>query len=84
MGNLTHCTGFNSKNGHDSPGDMIDHGGDQVDGYASEDFVPGSLSTRERKKGLIFNLTYMVYACMYVFLYTCKCRGSSFAVDHVC
>ncbi|XP_052170475.1 transcription factor MYBS3-like [Diospyros lotus] len=54
MGNLTHYAG--SLNGgagygdhHDAAGDMPDHGGD---GYASEDFVPGSSSSRERKKGV--------------------------------
>lgn len=57
MGNLSHYTGSNFKNGHDSPGDNLDHGADAADGYASEDFVPGSsssASSRERKKGLNF------------------------------
>ncbi|GFZ01138.1 myb-like transcription factor family protein [Actinidia rufa] len=59
MGNLTHYTGSGSvtpqngavaaDNHRDSPGDMPDHGGD---GYASEDFVPGSSTSRERKKGV--------------------------------
>ncbi|XP_057510521.1 transcription factor KUA1-like [Actinidia eriantha] len=59
MGNLTHYTGSGSNtpqngavaadNHRDSPGDMPDHGGD---GYASEDFVPGSSTSRERKKGV--------------------------------
>lgn len=55
MGNLSHYAGSSLKNGHDSPGDNLDHGGDVADGYGSEDFVPGSSSSgRERKKGLIF------------------------------
>ncbi|KAK1376360.1 transcription factor KUA1 [Heracleum sosnowskyi] len=50
MGNLSHYSGSNLKNGFDSPGENLDHGGD---GYASEDFVPGSSSScRERKKGV--------------------------------
>lgn len=55
MGNLTqyNTTGGGSPaplNGvnHDSPADTPDH----ADGYASEDFVPGSSSSRERKKGV--------------------------------
>ncbi|XAR54923.1 hypothetical protein NMG60_11030258 [Bertholletia excelsa] len=63
MGNLAHYTGSGSGSGsgtpqngggaHDSPGDTPDHGGGGggTDGYASEDFVPGSSSSRERKKG---------------------------------
>lgn len=59
MGNLTH---FASSSGplngdvHDSPGDAPDDPavGGSADGYASEDFVAGSSSSRERKKGLIF------------------------------
>lgn len=56
MGNLTHYTGSNNatlRNGHESPGDTPDHGGAAADGYASEDFVAGSSSSRERKKGSI-------------------------------
>lgn len=65
MGNLSHCNGsgssafFNGFSGNgggggtdlDSPGDTPDHnaGGD---GYGSEDFVAGSSSSRERKKGV--------------------------------
>ncbi|KAJ0232961.1 SANT/Myb domain-containing protein [Hirschfeldia incana] len=54
MGNLSHhstVSGLSglASNNPDSPGDVPDHGGD---GYASEDFVPGSSSSiRERKKG---------------------------------
>uniref|UniRef100_A0A1J3JSL4 Transcription factor MYB1R1 n=1 Tax=Noccaea caerulescens TaxID=107243 RepID=A0A1J3JSL4_NOCCA len=56
MGNLSHCSG-SGLGGHGgigsttpgSPGDGLDHG--VGDGYASEDFVPGSSSSRERKKG---------------------------------
>ncbi|XP_043716450.1 transcription factor MYBS3-like [Telopea speciosissima] len=58
MGNLTHYTGSNSNNLHnngnnpDSPGETPEHGA-AADGYASEDFVPGSSSScRERKKGV--------------------------------
>ncbi|XAR70486.1 hypothetical protein NMG60_11027346 [Bertholletia excelsa] len=58
MGNLTHYAvagNVTPQNGgagsnHDSPGDTPDHG--DADGYASEDFVPGSSSSRERKKGV--------------------------------
>ncbi|XP_019422882.1 PREDICTED: transcription factor MYB1R1-like [Lupinus angustifolius] len=49
MGNLSHYAGSNS------PGvETTDHGAAAVaDGYASEDFLPGSSSTsRERKKGV--------------------------------
>ncbi|KAJ0236782.1 SANT/Myb domain-containing protein [Hirschfeldia incana] len=55
MGNLSHYSGSGlsglgggtgSNNNPGSPGDGHDH-----DGYASEDFVPGSSSSRERKKG---------------------------------
>lgn len=59
MGNLTHYTGSGSgpllggSNNPDSPGETPDHAA-AADGYASEDFVPGSSSSsRERKKGLI-------------------------------
>ncbi|KAJ4831603.1 Transcription factor mybs3 [Turnera subulata] len=60
MGNLTHYTGSSSSNlgatlASGSPGDTPDHGvsgGAAADGYASEDFVPGSSSSRERKKGV--------------------------------
>ncbi|KAI6702302.1 hypothetical protein NL676_011438 [Syzygium grande] len=61
MGNLSHYAGSGSGSGSGlglagggggnnsgSPGDGPDHG----DGYASEDFVPGSSSSRERKKGV--------------------------------
>lgn len=52
MGNLSHYTGSNHKNALD---DNLDHAADGGDGYASEDFVPGSSSSsRERKKGFIF------------------------------
>lgn len=57
MGNLSHYTGSGSGSLHtglnnlDSPGETPDHAA-VADGYASEDFVPGSSSTsRERKKG---------------------------------
>ncbi|KAE8702442.1 hypothetical protein F3Y22_tig00110482pilonHSYRG00055 [Hibiscus syriacus] len=52
MGNLSQYSGSNSGahngNGSGSPGEAPDH----TDGYASEDFVPGSSSSRERKKGI--------------------------------
>ncbi|KAF2299093.1 hypothetical protein GH714_030564 [Hevea brasiliensis] len=60
MGNLSHYTGSpnpagahaSGSNNPGSPGgDTPDHGG-AADGYASEDFVPGSSSSRERKKGV--------------------------------
>ncbi|PSS09703.1 Transcription factor MYB1R1 like [Actinidia chinensis var. chinensis] len=62
MGNLTHYTGSGSGPGPhgvaahnhlDSPDNTPDHGvAAAADGYASEDFVPGSSSSRERKKGV--------------------------------
>ncbi|KAJ9147681.1 hypothetical protein P3X46_029814 [Hevea brasiliensis] len=52
MGNLSHYTGSPNPDGaHASPGETPDHG-DAADGYASEDFVPGSSLSRERKKGV--------------------------------
>lgn len=63
MGNLSHCNGsgsgafFNGFSGGgggtdlDSPGDTPDHNA-AGDGYGSEDFVAGSSSSRERKKGV--------------------------------
>ncbi|GMI95656.1 MYB hypocotyl elongation-related, KUODA1 (Chinese for enlarge or expand) [Hibiscus trionum] len=52
MGNLSQYSGSNSGahngNGSGSPGEGPDH----ADGYASEDFVPGSSSSRERKRGV--------------------------------
>ncbi|MBA0735918.1 hypothetical protein Gogos_019719 [Gossypium gossypioides] len=53
MGNLSQYSGLNSGmhngNGSGEPGDGPDH----ADGYASEDFVPGSSSSsRERKRGV--------------------------------
>ncbi|KAJ4953116.1 hypothetical protein NE237_029948 [Protea cynaroides] len=55
MGNLTHYTGsshHNNGNNPGSPGETQEHGV-AADGYASEDFVPGSSSScRERKKGV--------------------------------
>ncbi|KAM0007494.1 putative transcription factor MYB-HB-like family [Helianthus debilis subsp. tardiflorus] len=62
MGNLTHYTGSGTSNllngfsgggGGDgeSPGDTPDHNA-AGDGYGSEDFVAGSSSSRERKKGV--------------------------------
>lgn len=66
MGNLTHYSNSSGGSGsatpqnglaaaHDSPGDTPDHpsaAAGAADGYASEDFVPGSSSSRERKKGV--------------------------------
>lgn len=56
MGNLSHYTGsLSHASGSNNPGspggETPDHGG-TADGYASEDFVPGSSSSRERKKGV--------------------------------
>ncbi|CAH8318380.1 unnamed protein product [Eruca vesicaria subsp. sativa] len=52
MGNLSHYTGSGSGgHGSGSPGDVPDHVAGGGDGYASEDFVAGSSSSRERKKG---------------------------------
>ncbi|KAK4260356.1 hypothetical protein QN277_003483 [Acacia crassicarpa] len=58
MGNLSHYAGSSSgphqtgSNTPGSPGETPDHGA-AADGYASEDFVPGSSSSsRERKKGV--------------------------------
>ncbi|CDP09999.1 unnamed protein product [Coffea canephora] len=65
MGNLSHYSSSGSGSGsatpqnglaaHDSPGDTPDHpsaAAAAADGYASEDFVAGSSSSRERKKGV--------------------------------
>lgn len=59
MGNLTHYAGGSGSGplhaaGSNSPGETPDHGpaAAVADGYASEDFVPGSSSSRERKKGV--------------------------------
>ncbi|KAK9068025.1 hypothetical protein SSX86_012136 [Deinandra increscens subsp. villosa] len=62
MGNLSHYSGSGSSNflsgfpggggtDLDSPGDTPDHNA-AGDGYGSEDFVAGSSSGRERKKGV--------------------------------
>ncbi|XP_041999058.1 transcription factor KUA1-like [Salvia splendens] len=54
MGNLTHYMGGGGGSGsaaHNSPADTPDHPS-PADGYASEDFVAGSSSSRERKKGV--------------------------------
>ncbi|XP_016665354.1 transcription factor MYBS3 isoform X1 [Gossypium hirsutum] len=55
MSNLSQFAGSNSAghngNGSGSPGEGPDH----ADGYASEDFVPGSSSSRDRKKGFILS-----------------------------
>ncbi|KAL3817999.1 hypothetical protein ACJIZ3_003904 [Penstemon smallii] len=56
MGNLTHYMGSGSTTpqngvGHDSPADTPDHPS-AAEGYGSEDFVAGSSSSRERKKGV--------------------------------
>ncbi|KAL4281256.1 hypothetical protein GQ457_03G022080 [Hibiscus cannabinus] len=52
MGNLSQysgsISGMHNGNGSGSPGGGPDH----ADGYASEDFVPGSSSSRERKRGV--------------------------------
>ncbi|KAK8520814.1 hypothetical protein V6N13_076950 [Hibiscus sabdariffa] len=52
MSNLSQFSGSNSAshngNGSGSPGEGPDH----ADGYASEDIVPGSSSSRDRKKGV--------------------------------
>ena len=52
MSNLSQFAGSNSAGhngkGSGSPGEGPDH----ADGYASEDFVPGSSSSRDRKKGV--------------------------------
>ncbi|GAB4858074.1 Transcription factor kua1 [Ancistrocladus abbreviatus] len=63
MGNLSHYSGSgsgqlhncavgNTTPGSSGGGDTPDHGAAAADGYASEDFVPGSSSSRERKKGV--------------------------------
>lgn len=58
MGNLSHYAGSGSlplgSNAPGSPENTPDHGSGAGDGYASEDFVPGSSSgCRERKKGSV-------------------------------
>lgn len=69
MGNLSHYawsgSGLNlaGSNTPGSPGETPDHGA-AADGYASEDFVPGSSSScRDRKKGLDF----LIILCMISF-----------------
>lgn len=67
MGNLSHYAG--STSGHHqngvsgnnsvSPGETPEHGA-AADGYASEGFVPGSSSSRERKKGLNISFFYIL------------------------
>ncbi|CAI9759468.1 unnamed protein product [Fraxinus pennsylvanica] len=57
MGNLTHYMNGGTgtpQNGvaHDSLSETHDHASGAADGYASEDFVAGSSSSRERKKGI--------------------------------
>ncbi|KAJ8774315.1 hypothetical protein K2173_011118 [Erythroxylum novogranatense] len=58
MGNLSHYSGSSSHGGPNtsvrSPGETPDQESTAAagDGYASEDFVPGSSSTGERKKGV--------------------------------
>lgn len=56
MGNLSqYMAGGGAQSGAvqgDSPAGTPDH--PSADGYASEDFVAGSSSNRERKKGLVF------------------------------
>lgn len=83
MGNLTHYTGGSNNStplnglsglGHESPGDTPDHSAG-ADGYASEDFVAGSSSSRERKKGFnspgIYLFVYSSSSCklIYCFIY---------------
>ncbi|KAF5734916.1 transcription factor MYB1R1-like [Tripterygium wilfordii] len=53
MGNLSHYTGSTNSlaNGSNSPSETPDHGSAAA-GYTSEDFVPGSSTSRERKKGV--------------------------------
>lgn len=77
MGNLTHYMGGGGGSGsatplnglaHDSPADTPDHpsaGSAAADGYASEDFVAGSSSTRERKKGLDFNFYFLFFLLLF-------------------
>lgn len=94
MGNLSHCSG-SGLGGHGgigsttpgSPGDGLDHG--VGDGYASEDFVPGSSSSRERKKGIdfmswAFHFSIMIFVtlshdfrnfiCQFTFIILVDCR----------
>ncbi|CAA2973886.1 transcription factor MYB1R1 isoform X2 [Olea europaea subsp. europaea] len=57
MGNLTHYMNGGTgtpQNGvaQDSTGETPDHASGAADGYASDDFVAGSASSRERKKGI--------------------------------
>jgi hypothetical protein len=70
MGNLSHYTGSGSGSLHTglnnpgSPGETPDHAA-VADGYASEDFVPGSSSaSRERKKGLFFFFLFCLHVCV--------------------
>lgn len=90
MGNLTHYAGSGSGSGllhtnPDSPGDAADHSA-AADGYASEDFVPGSSSScRERKKGSIFSLKWVPFVLVgldfEVFGFVCLYYWDSYLVQ---
>ena len=74
MGNLSHYAGSGSNTGGPnvpgSPGETPDHGG-AADGYASEDFVPGSSSSsRERKKGFFFLIIFLESFISFFFGYS--------------
>lgn len=81
MGNLSHYAGSSSgphqtgSNTPGSPGETPDHGA-AADGYASEDFVPGSSSSsRERKKGILvffpsINVLFLPYYCCPMHIWT--------------
>lgn len=73
MSSLSHYAASSSgphhagSNNPGSPGETPDHGA-AADGYASEDFVPGSSSiSRERKKGSILSKNFTSF----IFFYFC-------------
>lgn len=56
MGNLSlHQNGVVGNTSPATGDHTPDHVNTTTDGYASEDFVPGSSSSRDRKKGLFIN-----------------------------
>ena len=64
-------SGFNGNTDLDSPGDTPDHcnNGGAGDGYGSEDFVAGSGSSRERKKGSCFLRLFLCFDLFYVLIF---------------
>lgn len=87
MGNLSHYAGSSSgphPNNPGSPGDTTnDHAG-AADGYASEDFVPGSSSSRERKKGSAFSFSPFLILNLSIVLLFFRCLILKFFILGMC